>query len=523
MAEAKSLVGGYDAERFDKEVDSKLLCPECKKVFKDPVQCPNEHYFCRSCIGKYLHEKSKTCPTCRDDLTEETLSRPPRLLTSMLQCLKIQCDHANRGCGELIELEFLDRHVENCGYSPTPCTNPGCSEVINKEEHEKHEYEDCCFRMTDCDVCKQQVPRKSIRRHPCFMRKEMDNLINDVKEIKEEVKKMKQTQEQFVEDLCRKMAWDQKDVNSERCELFTGKRMIFVCGGQHDKNELNSVESYNWHQKVWTIEPPMQKARTAPSAFIYEQQIYVAGGGGRCESEFECTDSIESLNVGGEDKKWIESPVVMPVKCNAHQLVYHKNSAILTGGLLDDNTVSKGIYEVGLKSSNPGELLGQMPEPRCDHGCDIIDDQVVITGGISSTFVKDAKDTVYAYDINTKTCKTLSPLPFPISDMATVAYRGNVILIGGINEKRRTLNTVVMYNVRTGKIKMLPRLNHKRAASAAVIVGNVIIVMGGYDYDNKTFLDSVEYLDLNLSDAWKELPPMTTPRGYASAVTVSVP
>jgi hypothetical protein len=30
---------------------------------------------------------------------------------------------------------------------------------------------------------------------------------------------------------------------------------------------------------------------------------------------------------------------------------------------------------------------------------------------------------------------------------------------------------------------MLPCLNHKRASSAAVITGNVIIVMGGYDYE----------------------------------------
>jgi N-acetylneuraminic acid mutarotase len=98
-----------------------------------------------------------------------------------------------------------------------------------------------------------------------------------------------------------------------------------------------------------------------------------------------------------------------------------------------------------------------------------------VAGGKTSRYLKDAKNTVYVYDINNNECKTLPPLPFVITSMATVIYKGNVILIGGVNEKGQTLNSVVMYDVKTGKIKMLPCLNHKRASSAAVITGNVII------------------------------------------------
>jgi hypothetical protein len=124
---------------------------------------------------------------------------------------------------------------------------------------------------------------------------------------------------------------------------------------------------------------------------------------------------------------------------------------------------------------------------------------------------------VYLYDLNNNECKTLPPLPFPISGMATVSYKGNVILIGGFNEKSQTLNSVAMYDVKTGKIKMLPCLNHKRGLSAAVITGNVIILMGGYVYETETYLNSVECLDLS-SNVWRELSPMTTKRSAASAV-----
>jgi N-acetylneuraminic acid mutarotase len=119
--------------------------------------------------------------------------------------------------------------------------------------------------------------------------------------------------------------------------------------------------------------------------------------------------------------------------------------------------------------------------------------------------------------MNNNECKTLPPLPFAICNMASVSYKGNVILIGGANEKAQTLNSVVMYDVKTGKIKMLPCLNHKRAASAAVITGNVIIVMGGYVYETETYLSSVECLDLS-SNVWRELSLMTTKRGFGTAV-----
>ncbi len=361
----------------------------------------------------------------------------------------------------------------------------------------------------------------------------MDDLVKDMREVKDELKQMKLTQEEnfqnlmaqvheqnnVVNDLCRKMNDMKAEMEynateaSERCD-FTGRRKIFVCGGRVDEYTLNSVESFSWPENSWTLEAAMKKKRTDPSAFVHERQIYVTGGW----IGTEYTDSIESLNVDEENMEWIVAPVKMPIKCHQHKIVCHENSAILTGGRKGNN-VSDTIYEIKLNPPYTTKLLTQMPEPRCDQGCRIIDNQVVVVGGRTSNHLKDAKDTVYAYDIdmNNNECKTLPPLPYPISEMATVSYKGNVILIGGVNKKRETLNSVVMYDVKTGGNKMLPCLNHKRAGSAAVVTGNVIIVMGGYVYETKTYLNSVEYFDFS-TNAWKELSPMTTGRGYATAV-----
>jgi hypothetical protein len=345
------------------------------------------------------------------------------------------------------------------------------------------------------------------------MRKEMDDLarrlnvvivhnVNDAREVKDEVKL---TQEE--------MACITKEA-TERSEWFTGKQKIFVCGGYDGKTRVNSVESYSWPENSWTLEPAMKQTRSVPSAFVHGREIYVSGGWNGTNH----TDTIESFNVDEEQLEWVESPVTMPLKCRGHKVICHENSAILTGGISDGDNVSDGIYEISLHPPHNSKLLTQMPEPRCLHGCEIVNNQVMVAGGRTSTYLDaDNKNTVHAYDLNNNECKILPPLPFAIAQMATVSYKGNLILIGGINKKGQTLNSVVMYHVKTGKIKMLPCLNHKRAASAAVITGNVIIVMGGFDRENTTRFNSVEYLDLN-TNVWRELSPMTTKRSHASAV-----
>ena len=511
--------GGYEQERFQpRDVDTRLECGICLKVLKDPMQCPNQHYFCHSCIQKCLREISQACPTCQHHLTEETLTRAPRILMEMLQGLMIRCDYDNRGCQEIIKLEFLDRHVQSCGYSPTRCSNAGCKEVINRHDKQRHELELCQFRKIDCDECGEQVIWKSSRVHSCFMRKEMDELTrrlnvvqynmnvvqNDVNDVKSEVSQVRLTQAE--------MAYLTKEA-TQRSEWLTGRRKIFVCGGWDGKNSLNSVESYCWPENSWTQEQPMNEERVGASAIVYDDEIYVTGGWNRTAP----TNSIEKLKVYSKGMQWNKSAIKMPINSSGHRMVCYEDSAILTGGRIDEGNISDGIYAVSLNSSHNTKLLTQMPEPRYYHGCEIIDDQVIMAGGRTLKFVKNTKNTVYVYDLRKNELKTLPPLPFAVTEMATVSYKGNIVLIGGVNVKGETLNTVAMYDIKTGQIKMLPCLNHKRSSSAAVIAGNVIIVMGGYDYQTKTSLDSVECLDLN-TNVWRELSPMKIQRSYAAAI-----
>ena len=505
MARAEPF-GGYEEDRFENKVDIKLRCSVCLKVFKDPVQCPNEHYFCRSCVEKNLRQNAKTCPVCQHPLTKQTLARPPRILTELLESLMIRCDYEYRGCQELIKLEFLDRHVRSCGYSPTRCTNTGCTEVMNRHEKERHECELCEFRKIVCHECAEQLIWKSSRLHPCFMRKEIDDLARRLDVVQTDMGKVKREVKLTQEE----MASIAKEA-AERCDFFNDRQVIFVCGGFDGEADLNSVESYSWSENSWTSEPVTNEKRSGHSAFVHNGEIYVSGGW----NGTKYIDSIESLNVNGENLEW-KPQFKLSVKSNGHKMVCHENNVIQTGGRDGDN-VSDRINQISLNPPHNTKLLTKMPEPRCNHGCEMIDDQVVVAGGRTSKYVSDSKKTVYVYDLKKNKIKRTLPLPFPITEMATVSYKSNIILIGGVNEKGQTLNTVVMYDVKSGKIKMLPCLNDKRAGCAAVIAGNVIVVIGGFVYETKACLNSVECLDLN-TNVWRELSPMTTKRSFATAV-----
>ena len=145
---------GYDDERFETIVNQNFHCLICYNVLKDPVMCRrNEHFFCRGCITEHLRRNSHRCPTCADELTVETLQEVPRVVKNYLNELSIRCDHYDRGCRELVQLQNLQRHVAECGFSPVICGNQGCGETISKRDRTYHESELCQSRKLKCHNC----------------------------------------------------------------------------------------------------------------------------------------------------------------------------------------------------------------------------------------------------------------------------------------------------------------------------------------------------------------------------------
>jgi hypothetical protein len=110
--------------------------------------------------------------------------------------------------------------------------------------------------------------------------------------------------------------------------------------------------------------------------------------------------------------------------------------------------------------------------------------------------------------------------------MATVAYKDNIIILGGqdcVPDMWSALNDVLMYNIHSLECKRLPSMLEKRSNCAAVIMSDVIVVMGGEitterrdGYRRSTKLKTVEYYVIG-DTTWQKLPAMNGTRARATA------
>ena len=220
---------GYEDCRFEKDVDETFHCSICYNVLKEPRMCRNnEHLFCLHCITEHLRVNSQTCPECNEHLSVDTLRRA-RVVNSYLPKLKINCDHASRGCPEFICLEELKTHVATCGYASVLCSNAECGVEINKQDKVRHESEVCEYRRVKCHHCGQiQEDVQILKRHLLEINenvettnKKMRNSYVEVKEVvrklegclMEKVEGLKSSQHQIGQEVKESLSKMNKDVD----------------------------------------------------------------------------------------------------------------------------------------------------------------------------------------------------------------------------------------------------------------------------------------------------------------------
>ncbi|XP_046843377.1 spermatocyte protein spe-26-like [Xenia sp. Carnegie-2017] len=538
---------GYDESRFESPVNDNFYCLICLNVIKDARMCHNEHIFCRKCIEEHLRVIAQRCPQCQDNLTLATLL-PARVINNMISKLKINCHFASRGCPEFINVEDLERHVENCGFAPVLCSNERCDKEINKRDKIEHETELCEYRripshnfqeireMFQKSSDQMKVQMVKINEKMDQNRNEINKKINDVsgqstKEIMELKKEMMESRKE-IKDVQQNLSTMTKEMKEMKAMLFqlsekmniseqhvkrstssvemvinSVKGDILVAGG-YPYDSLKSVEIFSWKEKKWFKTASMENEHRWASSFIYDDNLFVVGGND--------SKSIETLNIKQLPLTWRKFPTKLPYGCWLHQTVVYKQQIFLIGGYdYDKRSTLDQISEVQITGTTSYVLkeLCHMPEPRDGHGAVVVDDKVLIFGGVG----KDGRvlSSVLEFDPRTLTFKEMPPLPHPWTVMATVQWRDQVVLLGGY-DREESLNSVIMYDYKTGKIQVLPSMLEKRSGCCAVITGDTIVVMGGVN-DKDEVLKSVECFKMGSSSSWTYLPSMNEPRYAAIA------
>jgi hypothetical protein len=280
----------------------------------------------------------------------------------------------------------------------------------------------------------------------------------------------------------------------------TPREDILIAGGWVMKH---SAEIFSWEKNGWYEISQMNEGHAAASSFIYNDQLFVAGG--------LRTKTIETLDLNELPLEWMEFSDKLPYKSNRHQTVVCQQRVIHIGGYNnDEGKVSNVISELQLTSPCTLKELCQLPQPRKCHGAEAFEDKVLILGGEDDN---DVLDSVLEFDPKKNECKELPSLPHPMKRMATVRWRDQVVVLGGCDKDYEAVNDVFMYDCKTGKITVLPSMLEKRYECCAVITGNTIVVMGGRNDD---FLTSVECFTMGGS-TWKYLPSMNEERLRAVA------
>ena len=508
---------GYDDSRFEKAVDDHFHCSICYNVLKEPMMCRNnEHLFCRDCITEHLNTNSHTCPECNEDLTVETLRRA-RVISNILSGLKIKCDYSHRGCQEYIRLEKLDSHVENCGFAPVKCSNEECEMIVNKREVIHHESTVCEYRKVKCHNCVK-------------IEQDVEEMKEKMEEVKEKIEgmdeKMKEIEIKMEEKMGRKAA-DVEDLKGLMMQMFEKLRFlensiqissavnyassafmedILVAGGlDSDGNKLKSVERFSWKKNVWERVSSINVGRAGGTSFVYENQVFVAGG---------CINPvIEVLNLNESQPQWKNSEAKLPFTCHILRSVVYQNRPVLfcACGKSDHCT------ELCLTAPYTCKKLCEMLEvPKKYYTVVAFEHKVLIFGG------RNAKDGNYLedvleFDLTMREFKVLSSLPSPVSNMASVRWGDQAVLIGGYDEDGSS-KKVFMYDSKTGNITELPSMLEKRTGCTAVITGNTIVVTGGKG-QSADRVSSVEAFTLG-GYSWRYLPAMNEIRSFAIATNL---
>ena len=260
----------------------------------------------------------------------------------------------------------------------------------------------------------------------------------------------------------------------------------------------------------------MKECRNKASSVVYNNQVIATGGmgknGGMKSMERLSKNAVHARQFMSWEKLAVDLPRRLQRLCS---IVFNGRLIVIDGYDGGKYETCDSISEVSLVQ--PYCTIKQLltiPE-RCSDGVPSFQDEIAIFGGIKNPFFGSLNSVMY--DIIMNECQELAPLPYSVSEMATVKWgRENVIIIGGVDIEKKPLNKVLIYNIKTQKCHMLPDMKHKRRGCVAAVVKDTVIVMGGQN-ERDDVLKSVECFKFDRY-TWDGLPEMHEPRCWATAV-----
>jgi non-specific serine/threonine protein kinase len=314
---------------------------------------------------------------------------------------------------------------------------------------------------------------------------------------------------------------DKADLPTPREHLGAASdgRYLYAVGGRALSADKNSgaLERYDPQDNRWTKLESMPEPNGSVGVTYAGGRIVTVGG----EGTTTVSDSVFGYDIKGD--KWSKLPSLAtavhgPAVTAAGTTVYAIGGATQPGHV--GSTSKAEILDLSGGDASPVRVdvkwrkVANAPAKIQYAAAAEVGGRAWIFGGIGAGETPTAETAAYDRAINTWT--TGPRLPKPVNHAAAVNYKGEAIVIGGFLPGDGLTSGVSdrVYGLRGDRWEELPPLNHARAAAAAAVVGDKIVVVGGQA--DGALVPSTEVFD---GSQWTEAAPIPTPREHLGAAS----
>jgi non-specific serine/threonine protein kinase len=190
--------------------------------------------------------------------------------------------------------------------------------------------------------------------------------------------------------------------------------------------------------------------------------------------------------------------------------------ALIVAVLVSGGGSNKTVRTQAATALDPGQWapLQSAPTPRQELASAVQGGVVWVLGGLNGG---ESTSAVQNYDPAANAWRPGPDLPLPLHHEMAATFKNEVVVVGGWVPENGVLTAKVsdqVFVLRGGKWVSLPHLKHARAAGAAAVVGDKLVVFGG-QADGK-LVPQTEVWD---GTSWSDGPNLPTPRDHLAAAS----
>ncbi|MFC7451014.1 protein kinase domain-containing protein [Rhodococcus daqingensis] len=291
---------------------------------------------------------------------------------------------------------------------------------------------------------------------------------------------------------------------------------VYAVGGRDLASDKNSaaLERFDPVAGTWSSLPDLPTPRGGLGATFIDGRIMAVGG----EEPTRVLPTVEAFDVVAGT--WMQMPALRTPR-HGMAVASVGNTVYAIGGATEathaeSTAVSEALQIAPRKTqwAPAWRPLRDAPIARQQAPAAMSDGTIWVFGGLDAT---GSTPKVEGYDPAIDTWKSGPDLPLPLNHAMAVDYRGELVVLGGWmpegpNQTATASDRVLA--LRNGAWVDLPRLDRPRAAGAAAVVADKIVVTGGQADDE--LLSSTEVFD---GTTWATAADIPTSREHLGAVS----